>query len=502
MDIDALRDEIDKINRELLCLFEKRLQLCGDIAHEKAQRDMPVLNERREEEILSGIRRDSSPGLSEYNAELFSELMRISRRYQNDLLFSSGGDIRCGLIGKALSHSWSKPIHKALGTYSYELYSLYEDELERFVREKPFSGMNVTIPYKERVIPFCSELSETAAKTGSVNTLIKFADGAIKGFNTDYEGFMYMVKRSGIDFSGKKVLVLGSGGASKTVCAAARELGSREVTVISRSGENNYENISNHRDADIIVNATPVGMYPGDFVSPVSLDDFDAPEGVVDLVYNPLRTRLVLEAQQRGIRCTGGLPMLVSQAYASSRLFGADCSVDIDVLTREMLVSFGNIVLVGMPGSGKTTIGKELALRLGVPFYDTDRLIELAYSASVEDIFKTHGENEFRRAEKEIIAQVGARSACVIAVGGGAVLDRENYYPLAGNGRICFLECPLEELETQGRPLSRDMDTLKIMYEQRLPLYKEFSDFSVDNDDSVRAVCAKIRRAYLESIDN
>ncbi|NLA77275.1 MAG: AAA family ATPase [Clostridiales bacterium] len=496
MDIDALRGEINKINEELLVLLEKRLQLCRDIALEKAARNTPVLNEEREAEILEAVRRSSKPGLSEYNAELFSQLMRVSRKYQNDLLFASGGEMKCGLIGKTLVHSWSKPIHKALGDYSYELYSLAEDEVEAFVREKPFTGMNVTIPYKEKVLPLCNTVCDTVKKTGSVNTLIKSPDGSICGCNTDYEGFLYMVKRSGIVLEGKKILVLGSGGASKTVCAAARNAGAREIIVISRRGENNYENLAAHSDAQVIVNATPVGMYPENGAVPVSLDMFEALEGVIDLVYNPLRTRLVLEARQRGIKCTGGLEMLVSQASASAKLFGGDFRSDTDFLVKQFYESFGNLVLVGMPGSGKTTIGAEVAARMGVPFYDTDRLIELAYSMSVPEIFEKHGEKEFRRAEKEIIAQAGKRNGCVIAVGGGAVLDRENYYSLAGNGTICFLECPLEELETEGRPLSGNMEALEKMYEQRWPLYMAFADFSVKNDDAVRTVCARMRSGY------
>ncbi|MCL2565401.1 MAG: shikimate kinase [Defluviitaleaceae bacterium] len=397
------------------------------------------------------------------------------------------GDVtkRCGLLGQKLKHSYSPFIHEALGgSYSYELFEIEPDNLAPFLEQGNFHGLNITIPYKTAIIPFCSELSPIAHTIGSVNTILRRPDSSLYGDNTDVIGFLTMVKRSNIDVSGKKALVLGSGGSSLTVCYGLKELGVDEIVVISRHGEHTYENLKTHQDAQIIINTTPVGMYPNVNTAPVNLGNFPYLEGVFDLIYNPARTRLLINAKNLGIPHIGGLSMLVGQAKASAEIF---CTKPIDntkeaaVLTS-LQTQMKNIILIGMPGSGKTTIGQILAEITKRPFYDADTALEIDSTMKILDIFKSEGEKGFRVRETKTLEKLGKESGIVIATGGGCVTREENYPHLHQNGIIIFLERNLSLLEREGRPLSQNVD-LSEMYADRYPKYRHFADLTVKNDD-------------------
>ena len=383
--------------------------------------------------------------------------------------------MKCGLLGQKLGHSFSPRIHKDMGDYAYALYEKEPQELEMFLRSGDFHGLNVTIPYKKAVISHLDALSPVAARLGAVNTIVR-RDGMLLGHNTDYFGFHSLVSHFGIDPAGKKCLVLGSGGASAVVVAVMQELGA-EAVVISRSGQNHYGNLERHRDAAILVNTTPVGMYPNNGQTPVDLGAFPNLQGVIDLIYNPARTQLLLDAQASGIPCCNGLWMLVAQAKEAAEWFTGATMDDAVIaqihasLCREM----ENIVLIGMPGCGKTTIGKQLAQRLGKEFADSDALVEELAQKSIPRIFAEDGEAVFRDWETQALDILGKRTGLVIATGGGCVTMARNEPLLRQNGRILWLQQDLEKLATAGRPLSQSQD-LRHMYETRAPLYTKFAD--------------------------
>lgn len=391
----------------------------------------------------------------------------------------------CGLLGRKLGHSYSPQIHAMLGDYQYALYEKEPQEIKDFLPNTPFVGLNVTIPYKKDVLPYCTELSDQAKKLGAVNTIIRRSDGSLLGHNTDYFGFLSMLNRTGISVDGKKVLVLGSGGASATAVTVLKELGAH-VVVISRSGKDNYNNIKKHADASVIVNATPVGMYPNVGAAPVSLDVFPTLEGVLDMIYNPARTELLQQAESRGIITENGLWMLVAQAKESAQWFTGKTIRDdiIPVIHRKLRLQMENIILVGMPGSGKSTVGTLLAEKLGKEFVDADAEIEIAAGCSIPTIFANSGEEYFREIETEVLAKLGKRSGLVIATGGGCVTQQRNYPLLHQNGMLIWLRREISALPTEGRPLS-DPQKMESMYTFRKPLYAAFSDIAVDNNTSV-----------------
>ena len=402
--------------------------------------------------------------------------------------------MRCGLLGKTLSHSYSPQIHQYLGDYSYQLFEKQPEELGDFLINGEFSGINVTIPYKKDVIPYCSELTECAKALGAVNTIVRRPDGTLIGHNTDYFGFAYMVKKSGLSVAGKKVLVLGSGGASVTAVAVLKNLGA-EVIVISRSGENNYSNLHLHADAAVIVNATPVGMYPHTGKSPVDLDLFPRLEGVLDIVYNPARTKLLLDAEKRGILCGNGLSMLVAQAKEAAEWFTGSPIADsvIPQIHNTLGKQMENIVLIGMPGCGKSTVGQRIAEATGKQFVDADTEIVRAAGMPIPEIFAKEGEAGFRRWETEILSQIGQRSGLVIATGGGCVTKEENYPLLHQNGTIYWLQRDISALPTDGRPLSQ-AGKMEQMWQIRKPLYTRFADHIIDNNGLPEDAVAEILR--------
>ena len=403
--------------------------------------------------------------------------------------------MKCGLLGEKLGHSYSPQIHKRLGDYPYDLYEIPRDRLVEFLKTGDFTGLNVTIPYKKEVIPHLDELSPVAKQLGAVNVIVR-RHGRLIGHNTDYFGFATMLRSSGLAVAGKKALVLGSGGASSVAVAVLREQGAN-VVVISRSGENNYGNLHLHKDAALIVNATPVGMYPNVSASPIDLGLFPQLEGVLDAIYNPSRTQLLLDAEARGLIAVNGTLMLVAQAIEASEWFtGSTISGDaISRIHGQLRNQMENIILIGMPGSGKSTVGMLLAQKTGKSFVDADAEIEKRAGMSIPEIFANQGETAFRSLETAVLEDLGKRSGLIIATGGGCVTREENYPHLHRNGRIFCLKRDLDKLPSSGRPLSQKTPAEE-MYRVRKPLYERFADHHIDNNGSAEAAAEEILRIW------
>ena len=400
-----------------------------------------------------------------------------------------------GLLGRRLGHSWSPQIHAMLADYDYRLYEVEPEDLDGFLQNTDLAGMNVTIPYKKDVLPHCATVSDAARRIGSVNTLVRTPAGW-HGDNTDYAGFRYIVERSGVDVRGRKTLVFGTGGASLSVKAALEDLGAAPIISVSRSGENNYVNLSRHFDAEILVNTTPLGMYPDTGVSPVSVADFPNCKGVFDVVYNPQRTAFLLEAEKLGIPHACGLGMLVAQARRSAEQFVGHSIPDetADLIMSTLSRQMSNIILIGMPGCGKSTVGKALAQALDRPFIDADAEIEKAALMTIPAIFAQEGEAGFRRRETEVLSQLGKGSGAVIATGGGCVTREENYPLLHQNGVIIWMQRALERLPSSGRPLSQQ-NSAQTLYAQRRERYGAFADRIVDNNGTVSQTLSQIMEA-------
>lgn len=397
-----------------------------------------------------------------------------------------------GLLGEHLPHSFSPQIHLALGNHDYNLFEIAPENLEAFMKEHNFKGINVTIPYKKAVIPYLDVISPEAQKIGAVNT-VTVRDGKLYGDNTDYFGFVYMLEKSGISVKDKKSVVLGGGGASATVQAVLRDFGASEVIVVDLNTENNYKNLYLHYDAQIIVNTTPIGMYPNNLKSLVNLDDFKNITGVLDVVYNPLKTKLILDAEARNIPCSAGLSMLVAQAKKAHEIF-FDTKIDTSVcekIENVLKMQTCNIVLIGMAGCGKSTVGKVLAEKLGKELVDTDEMIENVEAMPIPEIIEKFGEVHFRNCENAAIILAGREKECVIATGGGVITRPENYNPLKQNGIIVFINRDADLLPTNGRPLSQ-MHGVKALYEKRMPLYRQFADIEVDGNGTVEEVADRI----------
>ena len=398
---------------------------------------------------------------------------------------------RFGLLGEHLGHSFSPRIHGMLCDYEYKLYEMSREEVSLFLKETELDGMNVTIPYKKDVLEYCAWQSDAVRRIGSANTLVKKADGW-HAYNTDYFGFRRMVESTGVDPSSKKAVILGSGGAMLAVRTAFEDMGAREIIVVSRGGENNYDNLHLHSDAQIVVNATPVGMYPDVGKAAANLDSFPKCEAVFDIVYNPARTALIMQAEEKGITCRSGLYMLVAQAHRAAELFTAkEIPIKlIDDILRILENETKNIVLVGMPGSGKSSVAKELAALTGRNFVDADEKFLETFSITPADMIKTCGEDYFRQCETQVLAEIGKQSSLIIATGGGCVTREENYKHLHQNGEIFWLCRSVDKLPTDGRPLSQ-RGSLEEMYKKRAPLYKSFADYIIDNDSGSIADSAR-----------
>lgn len=421
-----------------------------------------------------------------------------------------------GLIGKTLVHSYSKEIHEALGRYQYQLFSLAEDEMPDFINARDFRGLNVTIPYKKDVIPLCDEVTDLARGIGAVNTLFwKNASGTgssesisqknkiLVGHNTDYEGFLYAASRAGIDFEGKGVLILGTGGTSLMARRAAADQNAAKIYIASRHPETDPPSGSEIQDAgilstvsydqlpeiadsiDVIVNTTPVGTFPNNMQQVIRLKDFPGCQAVIDVIYNPFKTALLLEAEKLGLKYTNGLPMLVAQATAAAGYFlgtpGAFQKENQRII-KSMKQQMGNIVLIGMPGTGKSLIGKFLAELTGKTLQDTDAKIEEEAKMTIPEIFEKEGEAGFRDREAAICKKLGKERNLIIATGGGAILRPENVDALRQNGTLVHITRSIDKLPTRGRPLSKNIETLKKMEAQRMPLYKSAADITFRNN--------------------
>ncbi len=404
-----------------------------------------------------------------------------------------------GLIGRKLGHSYSVPVHNAFGCMDYQLYELEPEEIEGFLNRQDFGGINVTIPYKRDVMQYCT-LTDAARAIGSVNTLIRQPNGSLVGDNTDLYGFVSMAKRAGIDFTGKKVVVLGSGGASLAVIAGAREMGAREIVVVSRSGEYNYEHPERWSDGEVLVNATPVGMYPKPGERLVDLRTMPRLTGVLDLIYNPLRTALVLQARELGIPALGGLSMLVWQGkLGEERFFEKPISDDAaEAAMRSIVRDTQNIVLIGMPGSGKTTIGEALGAITGREIVDIDACIVQRIGMSIPEFFSQYGEAAFRQIEREEIAKAGMEHGKIIVTGGGAVTVPENLPSLRQNGRIYQILRPVELLPIDGRPVSQKTSPQEL-YRIRKPMYEAFRDAMIENNGTPQEAAQKIWSDFCEN---
>ena len=400
--------------------------------------------------------------------------------------------MKCGLLGRTLGHSYSPQIHRHLAAYEYGLIEKEPQELAEFLYKGDFTGLNVTMPYKKDVIGFCAELSPRAKAVGAVNTIVRRPNGSLLGHNTDYYGFETMLLHTRLSVNGKKVLVLGSGGASNTAVQVLKAYGAN-VIVISRGGENNYGNLHLHSDASVIVNATPVGMYPHPGISPVELSLFPKLEGVLDLVYNPARTRLLLDAEDRGLVAENGLRMLVAQAKESAEWFTGKPIRDeiVEEIHSKLSRQMENIVLIGMPGCGKSPVGKLLSELTGKPFVDADISIEQLAGNPIPEIFAQDGEELFRELETQVLNQLGMGSGKIIATGGGCVTKQENYPLLHQNGKIFWLQRDISVLPTEGRPLSQT-GKLNEMYQIRQPMYRAFADYTIDNNGSPLSAAQQI----------
>lgn len=400
--------------------------------------------------------------------------------------------MKYGLIGKTLVHSYSKEIHEALGKYEYNLFSLTSEKMPEFIKARDFGGLNVTIPYKQDVIPLCDKISQRAKAIGAVNTLY-WQDGQLIGHNTDYEGFLYTAKRSDIDFAGKTVLILGTGGTSLMARKAVSDEGSAKIYIASRSAANDshgctmvtYDELPEIADdIQVLVNTTPVGTFPNNLQSVVSLDDFPRCEAVIDVIYNPFKTQLLLDAEKLGLKFANGLPMLVAQATAAAGYFlgdpGSFASENeqiIGLLEKQMQ----NIVLIGMPGCGKSTLGGHISELTGKSLVDMDAEIVKRAGMAIPEIFEKLGEKHFRDIESEVALQLGQQRNLVIATGGGAILRPENVDALKQNALMVHINRPVSSLPRNGRPLSKDINTLIEMEKVRMPLYKAAADVTFDN---------------------
>lgn len=403
--------------------------------------------------------------------------------------------MKYGLIGEKLSHSFSKPIHESIADYEYEIMEIKRDELDSFMKEKSFCGINVTIPYKAAVIPYLDYVSQDAMKIGAVNTVVN-RQGKLYGYNTDFGGMKALIENEGFDFKNAKILILGSGGTSKTARAVSEALGASNIITVSRSGEVNYDNaLLLHGDCDYIINTTPCGMYPNNDTYAIDPRDFNKLKGVVDVVYNPLETPIVRLAKEKGVKGVTGLYMLVAQAVLACEIF-TEKKLEVKKITGEVFSKIKkekqNIVLIGMPGCGKSTIGKALSELTGRKIIDTDDIIKEKYG-EISDIFSNYSEDFFRDKESEAVKEVSKNSGYIIATGGGAILRKENIDLLRQNGVIFFLNRPIEDIiPTADRPLSSDYAALKKRFDERYDKYISAMDYEIFVDGDPENAAEKI----------
>lgn len=406
--------------------------------------------------------------------------------------------MKYGLIGEKLSHSFSKEIHERIADYQYELKELSLDEFDGFMKKKDFLAINVTIPYKEKVIPYLDYIDETALKIKAVNTIVN-NNGKLYGYNTDYYGLKSLIIKNDIEIKNKKVLILGTGGTSKTTSIVLNDLSPKEIIFVSRTKKDNVitylEAINNHSDANVIINTTPCGMYPNNNDIPIDLNNFNQLEAVIDVIYNPLKTKLIIQAQNKKLKTATGLYMLVSQAvYASSKFINKEVDIKlIDNIYDNLLKQKQNIVLIGMPSCGKTTIGKKLINKLNKEFIDTDLEIEKIINMPISSYLTKDNETDFRNIEHSVIKEISKYNNKIISTGGGIIKNEENINLLKQNGIIIFINRPFNKLiTTSSRPLSSSYNDLQKLYEERIPLYHKYADIIVNNDKNIKDVILEI----------
>lgn len=408
-----------------------------------------------------------------------------------------------GLIGERLKHSYSKIIHEMLCDYTYDLHPIPLQEVEPFMRQKQWKAINVTIPYKQTVMPYLDSIDDHALAIGAVNTVVN-KNGRLEGHNTDFAGFLYMVKAHGVSLKNKRVLVLGSGGTHKPVTAVCRSEGAAEIITVSRNpkeGEISYEQCRSRSDIDIIVNTTPVGMYPNNGNCMIEMSWFPRCEAVFDAIYNPFRTELLLRAEDAGVLAVDGFEMLVAQAvYAAEFFLGRPIPhTEIERVYKTLKGQLSNLILIGMPSCGKSAMGNACAKLLNKPFVDLDAEAEAAAGMSISELFETQGEQAFRALETELCKKFGAENGKVISTGGGVVKNPENIRALRQNGVIIYLDRPLQQLAVGGgRPLSTSVEALREMEQQRRPLYEKAAHATVKNQGSFEQVVEQIKEAFYE----
>ena len=470
------REILDGIDKKIIRLLEERMKIIKEVGLYKLNNNLNTEDKNREKEIIEKL--ESEINLEFKNIvepiykEIFSESKKITSKIKNE-------NFKYGLIGESLSHSKSKEIHELLADYTYNLKDIKREELDEFFESKKFKGINVTIPYKEASMKYLDDIDNLAKEIGAVNTIVN-RDGRLIGYNTDYLGFDYSLKFYGIDLKGKKVLILGSGGASKMLQKLVIDKGAEEFVVISRSSENNYNTLDKLSDFEVIINATPVGMYPNNMDSKVDLNKFNNLEAVIDLIYNPLKTKLLLDGEKLNIKTMSGLMMLVAQAFFACELFlekKLDESLIIKIY-KKLKFDMENIILIGMPSSGKTTMGKMLAEKLNRKFFDIDKLIE-EEGKTIPEIFEEKGEEYFRGLESKVLEDISKENGLVIASGGGTPLRKENRDYILQNSLVIYLKRDLENLETSGRPLSKNLEDLKKLYSERKGIYEDLAQIKI-----------------------
>ncbi len=491
MELSEIRRFIDETDAQLLPLLLRRMDLCAQAGLAKHTSGQGISHPKREQEILETVRQHSGK-MAPYTAEMYQTLFALSKKYQAELL--SALDKRYLLIGRPLGQSISQRLHELFGNPSYGKLPLNEDELKDFFEKRHFDGLNVTIPYKQIVIPYLDALSERAKEIGTVNTVVRRADGTLFGDNTDCEGFFYLMDSLNMDVYGKKVLVLGTGATSRTVSYCLKKRGAADIVFVSRRGVCNYETCYQQKNVRFIVNTTPVGMMPDIETAPVNVSRFSCLEGVLDVVANPLKTALVEAAQHLKIPASGGIPMLVEQARATEELFTGRCidKGETERVLKTARAEQTNLVFIGMPGSGKTTLGMAVARVLERPFLDTDKMVEDKVGRTVQSIFATDGEKCFRSLETEAVLQACSGNGRVISLGGGAILNEKNRRAAAANGRIYSIVRAHESLTRRGRPLSNSDDGLTAMLKARGPIYQSLCDRMINNATSKTQVVQEI----------
>lgn len=493
-ELERYRQELDEINAEIHRLFVKRMEISEKVAAYKVENNLPIYQKNRENQILQKLD-DQEEKYGKYTKALFKKMMELSRARQNEVRGFYG------LLGEKLSHSYSIEIHEALGCPNYNLVEVEEDELENVLHNGEYLGLNVTIPYKRKILEYCKEWSEEVKDIQSANTLVKQVkqndDGTMDyhwvAHNTDVLGFQDMMKFARFDLNGQKVVILGAGGVAMAVAYAAHVAKAREVVLVSRKGRDNFTNLDRHYDAEVIVNATPVGMAPNLEEEIVDLRLFSKCKAVIDLIYNPHRTRLLQKAETIGIPCIGGLYMLVAQAAHAETLFwGKEFDTKtIRSIYKKLSFEKRNLVLIGMPGSGKSVIAKAIAKLSGRQVVDLDEEIEKQVKKSVEQLIWEKGEAYFRSLETEVLKKVCQMKGIILATGGGTPLTAKNKQLLKADGYVYYISRDIRQLDLEGRPLSNE-DTIETLYRKRLPHYQACMDSFFINDSTVSAIAQKI----------